>query len=266
MRPRLESEAKALLALLTRTGRPLWPLADPFLVDLGLHDWLRSDREESYSDWLAWVLQQQGEAEPVLRVLDIQDNRFRNRCRGKPYVVDREVPLREGFVGHEGEIDLLIRFGEPPVACVAVEVKIFDENYEKQRGYRASLRRQYREDREAVKCVVVLRTKTEKPLYGFSARLWEDVCIELRRAVADYLKHKTRTPQRKLTTAAMMLAFVSAVETNVLEYDGTPSRLAADAQPVLLPEKLCKYLRRVAGSKRHGENSRDLCEGSGRVP
>src|SRR5580700_121123 len=33
-------------------------LRDPLVVDAGLNRWLREDREEAYSDWLAWIFQQ----------------------------------------------------------------------------------------------------------------------------------------------------------------------------------------------------------------
>ena len=35
----------------------LTPLSDPLRLNLGEHRWLSKDRENSYSDWLAWILQ-----------------------------------------------------------------------------------------------------------------------------------------------------------------------------------------------------------------
>lgn len=41
---------------LMRSNEQLAPLRDPLDLNWGGHRWLFSDREESYSDWLAWVL------------------------------------------------------------------------------------------------------------------------------------------------------------------------------------------------------------------
>jgi hypothetical protein len=31
---------------------------DPLNFDLGVHRWLKEDREEAYSDWLKWIIEQ----------------------------------------------------------------------------------------------------------------------------------------------------------------------------------------------------------------
>src|SRR6516164_4009368 len=57
-RPKLAEDAKKLKRLLKVSRKRLFPLGDPFDLDLGLHRWLNAEREEAYSDWLAWVVQQ----------------------------------------------------------------------------------------------------------------------------------------------------------------------------------------------------------------
>src|SRR5580700_9951677 len=42
---------------LERSDSQLTPLSDPLRLNLGEHRWFSKDREESYSDWLAWILQ-----------------------------------------------------------------------------------------------------------------------------------------------------------------------------------------------------------------
>src|SRR5689334_2146074 len=42
---------------LAKSDYHLTPLRDPLALNLGEHRWLSEDREESYSDWLAWILQ-----------------------------------------------------------------------------------------------------------------------------------------------------------------------------------------------------------------
>jgi hypothetical protein len=55
--------ARRLDGLLTASGELFPGLGDPLRRDLNVsdHRWLRDDREESYSDWLAWIIRQQGD-------------------------------------------------------------------------------------------------------------------------------------------------------------------------------------------------------------
>jgi hypothetical protein len=64
-RPKLEQDAKLLKELLDQSRKLLDPLEDPFDLDFDLHRWLAIDREEAYSDWLAWVVRQAKTAERV---------------------------------------------------------------------------------------------------------------------------------------------------------------------------------------------------------
>src|SRR5438132_1432009 len=54
MTSRLGVQCSRLQELLHASERQLTPLGDPLTVDLGLHRWLAADREEAYSDCLAW--------------------------------------------------------------------------------------------------------------------------------------------------------------------------------------------------------------------
>jgi hypothetical protein len=47
-------------------------LGEPLLVDLGSHRWLDHARGKSYSDWLAWTLDQLGTPDDVFHVLDLR--------------------------------------------------------------------------------------------------------------------------------------------------------------------------------------------------
>src|SRR5262249_47956098 len=70
-RPKLIAEAERLRTLLDQSRQLLAPLSDPFDVDLGLHRWLDSEREEAYSDWLEWVVRQAKEANAVFKLLNL---------------------------------------------------------------------------------------------------------------------------------------------------------------------------------------------------
>lgn len=57
--------------LLSASDRFFAPLSDPLRCDLGLHDWLALEREESYSKWLHWTLKQFAECGMLGEILDL---------------------------------------------------------------------------------------------------------------------------------------------------------------------------------------------------
>ena len=228
-------EGSQVLRDLLKHSRDRLKFTDPLLCDFGIHRWLAEEREESYSDWLAWVLDRLGDADAVLRVLGVQNDEFRSLCSGSTYRVEREAFVEEGAPECEGRIDLLLRFGEREQAILGVEVKTWDESYEKQRGYLKSLRGR------CPGAVCVLVANREVPiarLEGFVLQRWEDVSIALRREIAEYVK----SPDRDIM-AAMMCGFVAAVEQNLLGFGTTAARRAWNLQPTLLSKRLEDYLR-----------------------
>jgi hypothetical protein len=115
---RIQSKAaeSKLRNLLDESDLLFHPLCDPLLADAGLNRCLREDREEAYSDWLAWVLQQIGNAEDVLKLLRIDDPEILERCHTLPLTVSREKVIACG------RLDLVIRISQEIV--VLIEVKI----------------------------------------------------------------------------------------------------------------------------------------------
>ncbi|MGO9011108.1 MAG: hypothetical protein ACLQPN_13485 [Bryobacteraceae bacterium] len=112
---------------------------DPLLNDLGAHRWI--DKETSYSDWLAWVLERL-EPSAVFDVLDVKppfNPKDAGNCR-----VQRESQLDARY------IDLLIHFEGVPDYAVGVEVKTYDEQYAKQKDYLKSISRLYGNDMPCV--------------------------------------------------------------------------------------------------------------------
>ncbi len=62
---RLDRDARLHLEeVLKRSSDLLAPLSDPMTLNLGAHRWMAAHREESYSDWLAWILD--GTSGPVI--------------------------------------------------------------------------------------------------------------------------------------------------------------------------------------------------------
>jgi len=234
--PRLLEDSKALRELLERSTDQL-KSSDPFLCDLGVHRWLEADREESYSDWLAWVMEQLNQASVILRVLHVQDPKFVATSEGQPYRVEREAGVKEGCPGSSGRVDLVVHFGDPEVAVLGVEVKTFDENYEKQRGYVQSLRKFC----PRVECVLVAKYDVPQDrLFGFKLRTWENLSVALRQVIAGYIHSHGANP-----ISTMMLGFVGAIEQNLLGYGIAAPRRAWENRPALLPEDLSNHLRRA---------------------
>jgi hypothetical protein len=208
------------------------------LCDLGVHRWLDNSPETSYSDWLAWTLQHLGSAGEVLRVLGVEDPEFVSVCDGQSHQVEREAQVKHGLHGHQGQIDLLIHFGEPLKALLGVEVKVEDEQYKKQSGYTKSLRHFSKN----AKCVLVANRDEIPPdqLHEFQARAWKDICIALRQVIPLRLR---RTGDAAVVS--MMLAFVAAVEQNLLGFDSLVPRRAMNGWLILLPEGLSQHLRKA---------------------
>jgi len=216
-KPQLLENAKCLRELLQRSSTQLM-LSDPLLCDLGVNRWLSG--ETAYSDWLAWALEQLGDAQLILDVLGVRSAAFASTCAGTKPHVRREAPVQEGLPGNDGLIDLLISFGDPPRALLGVEVKTYDQQYWKQQGYIDSLRGIHCD--VAPECVLVaIEDASERQRCGFRLRSWKEVGLGLRRATARYAKDCEH-----VAIAAMTLAFVAAIERNLLGIGTTAARRA----------------------------------------
>jgi hypothetical protein len=212
-----ETQKKAYQAVLEKSGAQLAPFGDPLRVDFGTHRWLRKGHEESYSAWLAWIIEQLETPCEVFRLfkLGAQDEVI-SECGGATLQVQAEqtIEVPDG----SGRLDIVVEYererGEK-VALIVVEVKRgapAEGGLDRQlTGYRAWIDRQtaYKEDR---RFPVLLSSEDDeaKQLPGaFIPVPWEHVCLGLRRLAPRYV------PGRP-TVAAMILGFVGAVEQNLL--------------------------------------------------
>jgi hypothetical protein len=64
-----DDRTDVLKRLLDQSDARLDPLRDPLRMTFSLHRWMADDREEAYSDWLAWVLTELASPERIGRVL-----------------------------------------------------------------------------------------------------------------------------------------------------------------------------------------------------
>lgn len=197
-----------LSKLIAQSNRILSPLADPLDLDLGAHRWLRVSREEAYSDWLAWILEQFEDVSTICKLFSISVPQKFDRT-----FVKREHTVSQGHEGCQGRLDILVSYDDVPF--LAVEVKLgraVGPEVLKHQGYAASL------PKETQKIVLAINGETVDA-HGFQLRRWEDVTVNLRTIVA-----ACRLP---MGVRAMMLAFVGAVEQNLLGYPGNITRYIA---------------------------------------
>jgi hypothetical protein len=156
-------ESERLRGLLQRSNALLAPLADPLLTDFGAHRWLATAREEVYSDWLKWIVEQLQTPEYVFRLLGTDDPTGIALCQQTPLTVKREVPVPQGHDGQSGRLDLVVRYAEK--ALIVIEVKMTDaEDADtcKQRGYRQWIKEQHEPQKKYAMNVLTLPSSSTK--------------------------------------------------------------------------------------------------------
>jgi hypothetical protein len=219
--------------VLVQSNECLSPLAEPLTcLDLSEHRWLANQREEAYSDWLQWIFTQLTPSE-ILRVLGVRDDRMEAIVCGCHNVsVHRERWVAFGHEGATGRLDLMISFDDE--APLVVEVKLSDAEHAdtgKGTGYRKSVP-------SGAQLVLLVAEAEEEEYCGFKPRRWADVCIELRRVAADMISGG------RLLPAAMFLAFVAAVEQNLLQLQVPALQSAGDVALGLGLRRVADHLSR----------------------
>jgi hypothetical protein len=168
-----------------------------------MHRWLHSEREEAYSDWLKWVLDQLNDGEKVLKLLHVRDENLLNYCRNKKLTILREVVIEQG------RLDLVLRYGNEFVMVIEVKTVAAEKaDVQKQLGYCEWIGNQPA-SRKAPPALLVVAAQ-EQDYCGFVPVLWEDFCIGLRRLAPELYA------TLGLSKTAVILAFVGAVEANLL--------------------------------------------------
>ena len=229
VRPLMKAEAEHLKGLLDKSREKLKPLGEPFDLDLGLHRWLNAEREEAYSDWLQWVV---GQASTPARIFGLFGLKVpENVLPDAKLETKREVPVAKGHADQGGRLDLVIyHHGQ---AAMVVEVKKGDADTAdtgKQLGYRECYPHA---------TLVLLAVSAEQEDYeGFQPCTWANVCIEMRLLAMELFK------ENRMMAAAMVLAFVAAVEQNLLGFSVTTENSGAFLNPYVL-EYIESFLKRL---------------------
>lgn len=202
------AEGQRLTQLLKASRQRFYPLSDPLDVQFHLHRQLSASREEVYSNWLQWVLQQVRDPGPIGRILgSARPDGFANSQ--EPISIDREEWVERGHVDQTGKLDLVVRQGNQILAVVEVKTREYSaEDLKKHKGYRDSLA----STSPGAELIFLAVERPEFDLGGFRFVSWADVCIALRIAAAQML-----APEQILGTS-LILAFVGAVEQNLLGF------------------------------------------------
>jgi hypothetical protein len=234
-RDRLLLESERLRGVLERSNARLTPLADPLLTDFGACRWLAGAREEVYSDWLMWIVEQLQTPEYVLRLFGIDDPVDIALCQQTPVTVQREFPVPQGHDDQSGRLDLVIRY----VGKVLIVVEVKKARAEaadtlKQRGYMQWIEAQPEPRKHPILLVV---DADQEDYEGFIPWHWSSLSVVLRH-VAQTL---CRDPQR-VVLAAMILAFVGAVEQNLLAFSTPLLQRIYSGHSVRVPSEIGDHI------------------------
>jgi hypothetical protein len=197
---------KPLADAFDRSKKRLYPLSDPLDARFPLHRQLSSDREEVYSDWLQWVLQQFSDPRSLGHVLG-SPNLARLANPEEPVSVDREITVERGYAGQAGRLDLVLRQRSRRLIVVEVKTRAYaGSDLEKHAGYTESI------DSPETEFIFLAVNPSDTDLRGFRFVSWAEVCVALR-AIA-----RSRLGPDHVLSMALVLAFVGAVEQNLLGF------------------------------------------------
>ena len=232
---RLAESAKLRHVLLESNNR-LAPLTDPLLSNFDLRRWLAEEREEVYSDWLEWVVKQLPTLGDVFYVLGIAEPEEIASQALSTFSTKREMLVKLAHWQSWKRLDLVIRC-EGRV-LVLIEVK-------KTSAEQADTAKQEeyfewgKQEPERHKYFVLLAKGGERPkYYEFQLRTFEDLCRALRKRAPELIREGNMT----VPTGALVLAYVGAVEQNLLGLSSGTARRVFNGEDVATGGSLVLYL------------------------
>jgi hypothetical protein len=231
----LEQRRQELESLLRNSQERLAPLGEPLLLDLGAHRWLKSEREEAYSDWLAWLLRQMPTGE-ILKLLELPSPEDASDLEKPPLKVHREMWVEKGHEEATGRLDVVVML--PNKMAIVIEVKkgcLAASDLLKQGGYYESVRRSGWDCR----FFLLVTDEEGESSFGFTVLPYSKLCRKLRLWAQRQCHHQEFN---SLGRVGMILAFVAAVESNLLGISlsqrGLPSEAALNYFLLLEKESL----------------------------
>jgi hypothetical protein len=202
------------------------PLTEPLRLNLGEHRWLSADREESYSDWLAWILQGMSGTGEILTLFARSDE-VAGDMLGPVGKVRREES------SEHGRTDVEVPLGKR--GLLLIEVKVRNAGGE----LSAQLKRYAQKvvDQHVERPLLVLlgteAPDPSVPLFEFAFTHWRTLCQRLR-------QYANRAKRTDVLRAAAILIFCGAAEQNLLGLSGQPRGLRAIATINYLREWGCE--------------------------
>lgn len=213
--------AQRLGGLIQQASRLLFPgVGDPLsgCLEIGSHRWLAGQREESYSDWLAWIIERQEDPVRVLSLFGLNGQAGLD----ERWTVEREV------VTPYGRLDLLLRHEQTGLLCIEVKTESApgDDQLKRYLDWLAG-------QPSSLGLVLLANDPPLDEVLPAACWFcsWEHIALSLRTWASDWLR------TARLYDAVMTLAFCGAIERNLLSLGsgGLNALRAAD------------YLKKVLG-------------------
>jgi hypothetical protein len=199
-----EYASKYLQAALANSNKELAPLGEPLMLNLGKHRWLSADREESYSDWLAWILQGMTGLAEILPLFDLSDVDAGDLL-GSAGLVRREVKSQHG------RTDIEVPIGMRGLLIIEVKVRSTGSELPLQLERYAQKVTERQVERPMLVLLGTEAPDPNLPLHNFTFTDWRTVCQRLR-------QYACRAKDSDLLRAAAILIFCGAVEQNLLGF------------------------------------------------
>jgi hypothetical protein len=211
------SARDGLAKSLAISNRSFDPLADPLAIHFRGHRWLSSEREEAYSDWFGWILEQIDAAGRVLKMLGVRDRNLLRECASEKPIINREIKIPDG------RPDLIVEFGKRLLVIVEIKTKSFDGVAVLDQLKRYTRWIQNRPQRTFCYFAAVEFGEFDCPA-GFEPLPWRELTLRMREQAWEWVRASKKQPRNgsDLIRAAMTLAFCGAVEQNLLGLSGKP--------------------------------------------
>jgi hypothetical protein len=199
-----KAAAQRLDALFAKTDALYPRVGDPLPVKLGLDSnrWLAAEHENSYSDWLAWILGRQNSPSLVLSLFSVSHNpEAEGACS-----IEREV------VTPYGRLDFLLSIPTLGVLCVEVKTESDPgkDQLERYSNWLAGQRAQL-----GLVLLAINQPEDDPSAEKYSFCSWKHISLTLRTWASAWLRDPSR-----LYDAVMTLAFCGAIERNLLLLGG----------------------------------------------
>jgi hypothetical protein len=242
----IQHETSRIEGLLMQSDALFHPLADPLRLPLESHRWFDPERqrEESYSDWLAWLIAQLN-SEQILQLFSLEHTEFETALRTRRAInVSREKCI-PALSSKRKRLDLVVEFDGDAILLVEIKIHNLDDagGRDNLPVYLKWLEEQQPDPKLRI-AVLVLPNQDESAPADWTCRLWGDIALVFRRLVQGLLSTELADAQpARLLHCAMMLAFAGVIEQNLLGLSASTAGASAPQTTLHLERFLQEYER-----------------------